>query len=281
MKLIAFRIFGHKRVKLPRNNPLHWKILEDVQEYAAEKGGLKIKFMDSYAVLKIFNLKKIGFNLRVHASGTGVCCTFMQKQYEFHNDEVHIKAEKGDYAIDAGACWGETSIYFANEVEDTGKVFAFEFIPSNLEVARKNIDLNPNLKDRIELVEHPVWSSSENKLYYVDWGPASRVTADEERYDYQGTCETLTIDALVKKNKIKKIDFIKMDIEGAEPKALKGAENTLKKFRPKLAISLYHSIDDFITIPKYLESLNLSYDFYLDHHTIYQNETILFGIARH
>ena len=76
----------------------------------------------------------------------------------------------------------------------------------------------------------------------------------------------------------KKIDFIKMDIEGAEFNALKGAEKTIRKFMPNLAISLYHSLEDFISIPIYLNSLNLNYKFYLDHHTIYQNETVLFAI---
>ena len=69
-----------------------------------------------------------------------------------------------------------------------------------------------------------------------------------------------------------------MDIEGSEPEALKGVEKTIKKFRPKLAISLYHSLSDFSTIPQYLNSLNLDYLFYLDHRTIYQNETVLFAV---
>jgi hypothetical protein len=56
-----------------------------------------------------------------------------------------------------------------------------------------------------------------------------------------------------------------------------GAIVTIKKFKPKLAISLYHSIDDFITIPNFINSLNLGYKFYLGHYTIYAQETILFA----
>ncbi|SFU68912.1 FkbM family methyltransferase [Nitrosospira multiformis] len=72
-----------------------------------------------------------------------------------------------------------------------------------------------------------------------------------------------------------------MDIEGAELNALKGAEDTILRCRPKLAISLYHSIDDFKTIPRYLNSPGLSYKYYLDHHTIYENETVLFAIPQY
>jgi hypothetical protein len=68
-----------------------------------------------------------------------------------------------------------------------------------------------------------------------------------------------------------------MDIEGAELAALKGAEAAIRKHRPKLAISVYHRPDDFQAIPRYLESLNLGYRYYLDHHTLYQNETVLFA----
>lgn len=68
-----------------------------------------------------------------------------------------------------------------------------------------------------------------------------------------------------------------MDIEGAEPFALKGAIETIKTFKPVLAIAIYHSIDDFIHIPKWIDSLNLGYKFYLGHYTIHSEETILFA----
>ena len=71
-----------------------------------------------------------------------------------------------------------------------------------------------------------------------------------------------------------------MDIEGAELPALRGATSVLQKFRPKLAISLYHSMDDFVDIPKYLNSLELGYEFYLSHGTIYHEETVLIARLR-
>ena len=72
-------------------------------------------------------------------------------------------------------------------------------------------------------------------------------------------------------------DFIKMDIEGSELQALVGAELTLRTHRPKLAIAVYHKADDLITIPDYLDGLQLGYRFYLDHFSTNAEETILFA----
>jgi Methyltransferase FkbM domain len=69
-----------------------------------------------------------------------------------------------------------------------------------------------------------------------------------------------------------------MDIEGAELEALRGGEATIRSYRPKLAISIYHIPEDIETIPRYLAALDLGYRFYLDHHTTYNNETALFGL---
>ena len=85
---------------------------------------------------------------------------------------------------------------------------------------------------------------------------------------------------MVQQLHLPRVDFIKMDIEGAEYPALRGAEQTIRSFRPKLAISIYHQISDFVDIPRFLHGLNLDYDFYVEHHTIYQNETVLFAIPR-
>jgi FkbM family methyltransferase len=278
VKLFAYRILGHRKVKLPRNHSKYWQDIEDMQRYKTTAPPLKIKFMD--ASLAQYDFRPLGFALKTYASGPGSACAFVQKQYEYHAGDIHCKAMPGDITIDAGGCWGETTLYFAHEVGPEGKVVSFEFIPSNLAVMRANLRENSELAQRVTLVENPIWSHSGLKLYYVDWGPGSRITEDEKRYQYDGTCVTISIDDAVAQKQLPRVDFIKMDIEGAEFPALRGAEQTIRKYRPKLAISLYHQLSDFITIPRWLYELNLGYDFYLDHHTIYENETVLFAIPR-
>ncbi len=74
-------------------------------------------------------------------------------------------------------------------------------------------------------------------------------------------------------------DFIKLDVEGFELKALKGAAATLKLYRPRLAVSLYHKPEDFFEIPIYLKTHFPFYRLYLDHYTIARDETVLDAIA--
>jgi len=72
--------------------------------------------------------------------------------------------------------------------------------------------------------------------------------------------------------------FIKMDIEGTELKALMGAEKTIKKYKPKLAISIYHKPSDIVEIPLYINSLVPNYKFYIRHYSMYIYETVLYAI---
>lgn len=71
--------------------------------------------------------------------------------------------------------------------------------------------------------------------------------------------------------------FISMDIEGAEPKALKGAERMIREYRPDLAICVYHAPDHLWEIPLYLNSLDLGYTFYLRNYTSFTIETVLYA----
>ena len=71
-----------------------------------------------------------------------------------------------------------------------------------------------------------------------------------------------------------------MDIEGAELKALKGGSNSLVKFRPQLAISIYHSNNDMLDIPLYLNDLLKDYVFKIGQYSPDNDETILYAIPK-
>lgn len=112
-------------------------------------------------------------------------------------------------------------------------------------------------------------------LRYIikDQGAASFVTFSEES-GVTDKVSTITIDNLVVEHKLHKLDFIKMDIEGAEMNALKGAIHSITTFRPTLAIAIYHQISDFVNVMKFINDLNLGYQFYLGHYTVNAQETI-------
>jgi hypothetical protein len=70
-----------------------------------------------------------------------------------------------------------------------------------------------------------------------------------------------------------------MDIEGAELNALRGAEKTILKYRPKLAICVYHKPEDIWEIPAYILSLHGDYRLYLRHYDICSPcETVLYAV---
>ena len=273
--IIAYRLLGYKKVKLPLNSTLYWDSLKRVK--TLKKGTDTIDPHFLHFKLDRFDLRPIGYDLELYFFGGGVAIDFIIEQYAHKlNNEYIVQAERGDVVLDIGACWGDTALYFADKVGNNGKVYSFEFIPGNIKIYNVNTNLNPHLKERIKLIEHPVSDSSEQKVYFEDFGPGSRVV--NFPFEAQtGSTTTISIDDFVIRNNILKVDFIKMDIEGAEPAALKGAINTIKKYRPKMAIAIYHSLEDFVNIPKWLMDLNLGYEFYLGHHTIHTEETIIYA----
>ena len=94
----------------------------------------------------------------------------------------------------------------------------------------------------------------------------------------QGNCK-IRVDTLDKVLAEKRVSVIKMDIEGAEQKALRGAEGIIREQGPKLAISSYHSMDDFLRIPLLLRELRPDYRIYLRHYrALTDSETICYAV---
>jgi len=275
VKIIAYKLLGFTKVKLPFNNDQYWKSLELVKTLKDGKETYDPHFM--HFILEKFDLSSIGYNIKLFFSEVGIAIDYVAEQYAFKiGNKTIIQADKGDTVLDIGGCWGDTALYFADKVGGSGKVYSFEFIPDNIKLHNINTGFNQGLKKIIELVQNPVSNISDVPIYFKDNGPGSKI--ELEPFDEQtGSTVTISLDDFVKANNISKVDFIKMDIEGAEPFALEGAIETIKKFRPKLAIAIYHSMEDFINIPKWIRDLDLDYNLFLGHYTIHAEETICFA----
>jgi FkbM family methyltransferase len=270
LKLLAYRALGLEQVVLPLNTEKFWQLRKSTGAYLRKKNAIaNIPLLGS---LDLYDFEGI----QMYAHRLNIETAFQLEQYRHPKVGVH----PGDVVIDAGACWGDTALYFA--AQKAQKVICFECMPSNLHILRKNLALNPSLAKRIEVLPKAVWDSSHQIMQFEDRGPGSVTAASGPTV----RVETLTIDDAIASLKPPllgdphlHVDFVKMDIEGAEPRALIGAEKTIRKYRPRLAISIYHDVCHFAEIPNWIHSLDLGYKFFLGHATIHAEETVLFAHA--
>lgn len=170
--------------------------------------------------------------------------------------------------LDIGAFDGKTSYLFSEWCHGSyDKIFAFEANPNQLHICRHNADqwkLN-----NFCLVGKGAWSCQTTKKFHSGAAGGASIGKD-------GDCaiEVDRIDNIVKNERV---TLIKMDIEGSEYEALVGAEETIKKWTPRLAISIYHRPEDILKIPEYLHQLCPEYKFAIRHYTNYLWDTVLYA----
>jgi FkbM family methyltransferase len=197
-------------------------------------------------------------------------CTFGFGQYSY-GDIVELK--KGDVFIDGGACLGETSLWAAQKVGEGGKVYAFEPNPQIYGSLQLNISKYKNMKDIILPLNFALGANS-GFMNFKDKGVGSSL-------HQKGKIKVAVtaLDHYLMRNPTNKLDFIKLDVEGAEQAALLGAAETIKRFMPKLAICVYHRPADIYEIPILLKNICSSYKFFLRHCSNTPYETVLYGIV--
>lgn len=272
IKLLAFRALGNRHVKLPLNTPQYWEMREEVKRSRQGAESMPTGFLgwDVYRT----DLRPFGYPFELFVRG--IQTQFQLEQYRCPFDGGAIEVEPGDIVIDAGGCYGDTAFYFAYKTGQQGHVYSFEFLPENLVIFERNLEVAADYAKQINVVKNPVWDLSGKELFVEGSGPGTRVR-EKSNNPSAFKVKTLSIDDLVKLHSLPSINFIKMDIEGSELSALKGAEKSIKRFKPKLAISIYHQPQDFWEIPQWIDSLNLGYKFYVRHFTIHAEETVLFA----
>lgn len=157
--------------------------------------------------------------------------------FEVFQDDVYgtfWKPRKGDIVIDAGAYVGAYAIKAANMVGGKGIVIAIEPEPRNISYLKRNVSQSKNIK----VVESALSDyKGIGTLYISNASPCHTLTF---KHSDSVEVEIDTLDNIVAQLKLPHVDFIKMDIEGANLVALEGAKEVLKRREVKLAIAAYH-----------------------------------------
>jgi FkbM family methyltransferase len=183
-----------------------------------------------------------------------------------------VSVEQGDVVLDCGAYIGDSALYFSQRAGKNGKIYSFEPTPDVYSVLLSNVENNEP-----QNVIYPICAAAGSEK-----GKASFKTftgkSEGNRISVTGELEVdvVQLDSFVAEHEIQKVDFIKMDIEGAEGAALKGAERIIRDFHPKLAICIYHRMADHWEIPRQILSINPNYEFYVRHNGKRGSDTVLF-----
>lgn len=169
--------------------------------------------------------------------------------------------------IDCGAFIGDTALAFVHHCMNYQKIYAIEPDPHSYKLLEQN---TKHLK--IQTFQKGVSSTACTLSFSVQENGCSNLT-------HQGSLQiqTMTIDSLLKIES-SPITFIKMDIEGAELEALKGAKTVIERYKPKLAICVYHKKNDLIEIPKFIKSIHPDYKIYIRNHQMIPEDTVLYAI---
>jgi FkbM family methyltransferase len=157
--------------------------------------------------------------------------------------------QPGDVVLDCGANVG----VFTHEALADGArlVVAIEPAPENVECLRRNF-AQEIIKGSVIVLPKGVWDRDDFLTLRIDAGNSARnsFVGSFGAALQEVKVPLTTIDELLAALKVDRADFIKLDIEGAEKRALAGAQNTLAKFHPRLAIAMEHLDDDPVRIPE-------------------------------
>ena len=174
--------------------------------------------------------------------------------------------------------------YIIDRVEHFDKIFAFEPATKQfnaLKIRVKRLTEEWALRDdAIQCIKAGL--SDKSKVVKIMQGNVLGETFITETNDNNSDYDILqaySLDDFIEDSSYElngKIGFIKADIEGEEIKLLKGSVETIKKYKPRLAICLYHNPFDFIRIPLYIKELCPDYKMVIRHHTFEFNETVLY-----
>ena len=243
------------RVSLPSECSLAELMRETRATKAALAAASKPTLERTEAGLDLWNTSQ-GRTWTVHGD-TSLEFLINEQQRDIYEPRGH-EIRRGDIVLDCGANIG----MFTRTALARGAslVIAIEPAPRTLDALRRNLESEIR-EARVVVYPKGAWDhDSEMELSVNDALQINdTLVLPRESASPKVRVPLTTIDKIVAELKLTRVDFIKMDIEGAEKPAIRGAENTIRHFRPRMSLSSEHLDDDFTAIPALVHSIEPNY----------------------
>lgn len=253
------------------NKVFFWNeiLIEDV-EYEFLLSHMK-DIKEAYNYLNDYQSKKI-FQTMIEARYTKnidfLGRTFQKIQY--FPDDIFSWGGANEVFVDGGAFDGDTMEQFLKHTNYQYRyIYAFEPDNTNYEKLIKKQNIENSL-----FYNGGLYNQTMKIGFTFNKGGSSKVKKEEN----SSVVQVYKFDDLKLPND--EITFIKMDIEGSELSALKGMEKTIKRCKPKLAICIYHKLEDLWELPLYIKQLVPDYKLYIRNYTSYLDEIVLYAVCK-
>jgi FkbM family methyltransferase len=187
----------------------------------------------------------------------GVYLEIYNDKHDNHYEHGGCRIRPGDVVIDGGSCEG---FFTRFALERGARVITVE--PWSVMAGALELTFAEEIAEGRVVIVHALLgdASKEGWLHVNPDVPTGSSAQDKPTSGVSGEpVPVLTIDDVVKQSGFERCDFIKLDIEGSEVPAIRGASGTLRAFRPKLALCAYHKPYDYRDLVAELQNLNLGY----------------------
>lgn len=216
-------------------------------------------------------LQEAGFSPERIIDGGGTIYQLTEGAIYFDLKELGPCAAQ-EIFVDAGGFDGETTERFLQWCKGNGYAYCFEADLGNIAAIQKNFAGY----NKREIVPKALWSETRILSMHMKGSPGSSVSPETNGGDVQAV-EAIALDDFLKGSPV---TFLKMDIEGAELEAIRGARGAISQQHPKLAISVYHKPEDIWILPKQILEYYPEYRFYLRHYSFGWYDTVLYAVPQ-
>ena len=185
----------------------------------------------------------------------------------------YLRGINVDRLFDCGAFDGDSAHDFIEAYPQYDQIIEFEPDQYNVQKIEERVK-REGIRD-LKIVSKGVWSDTTTLCFQAEGKSSSSISEEGEI-----KIDVIRLDDMY--DQFTPYSLIKMDIEGSELEALKGAAKVIREISPALAICVYHKREDLITIPQYIKSLvkEGTYDYYIGYQGLDLAELVFYAVPK-